>query len=119
MEPAAVGYTYALPRLATRKPPWGILIAVLLIYNRHADKMLLARLHQLPWQLIGLLLATPASAAISASNTSTLRPDLGRNTLPLAHADANGRKIADVIPLTQEAVNSVRRDHSVASECLN
>lgn len=66
--------------------------------------MLLARLHQ---QLTCLLLATPALAAISASNTSTARSDLGP-TLPLAHVDANGRKIADVIPLTQEAADSVK-----------
>ena len=81
--------------------------------------MLLARLHQLPWQLTCLLLATPALAAISASNSSTARPDLGRDTLPLAHADANARTIANFIPLTQEAANSVRRDHSVASHHLN
>ena len=81
--------------------------------------MVLVRLHQLPWQLTCLLLATSASAAILPSNTSTARPDLGDSTLPLAHADANGRKIANVIPLTQGAANSVRCDQSVALDYLH
>lgn len=71
--------------------------------------MLPARLHPLSWQLTCLLFATSATATISPSNTSTARPGWGGGTLPLARAESNGRKIANVIPLTQEAVNSVRR----------
>lgn len=67
-----------------------------------------ARLHRLSWQLTCLLFATSATATISPSNTSTARPGWGDGTLPLARAESNGRKIANVIPLTQEAVNSAK-----------
>lgn len=71
--------------------------------------MLFARLHHLPWQLTCLLFATVATATITPSNTSTVRPDVIEDTLPLAHAEDDGGKIADVIALTEEAANSVCR----------
>lgn len=70
--------------------------------------MLLARLTRLPWQLTCLLLAARATADISPSNTSTARPNLTPATLPLAHVEATDRVVGDLIPLTQQAVNSVK-----------
>lgn len=69
-----------------------------------------ARLARLPWQLTCLLLAARATADIAPSNTSTARPDVMNGTLPLIHADGVDRTVADLIPLTQQAANSVRGD---------
>jgi len=71
--------------------------------------LLLARLHR---QLTCLLFATAAAATISPTNSSTARPDLGDVTLPLSHAEADGGKIADLVPLTQQATRSVGFTHS-------
>ncbi|EOA82931.1 hypothetical protein ACJQWK_04679 [Exserohilum turcicum] len=67
-----------------------------------------ARLARLPWQLTCLLLAARATADIAPSNTSTARPDVMNGTLPLIHADGVDRTVADLIPLTQQAANSVK-----------
>ncbi|KAA8615946.1 RING-finger-containing ubiquitin ligase [Pyrenophora tritici-repentis] len=68
--------------------------------------LLLARLHR---QLTCLLFATVAAAAasIAPTNTSTVRVNLGHGTLPLSHAEGDGGKIADLVPLTQQATRSV------------
>ncbi|KAI2478625.1 RING-finger-containing ubiquitin ligase [Pyrenophora tritici-repentis] len=68
--------------------------------------LLLARLHR---QLTCLLFATVAAAAasIAPTNTSTARVNLGHGTLPLSHAEGDGGKIADLVPLTQQATRSV------------
>jgi hypothetical protein len=76
--------------------------------------MLLARPHPLLWQATCLLFATVSTASISSSNTSTARPNLSDGTLPLADTQADGSKIADLIPLTPEAAKSVRQTLFVA-----
>ncbi|KAL1800922.1 hypothetical protein ACET3X_001264 [Alternaria dauci] len=62
---------------------------------------------RLSWQLMCVLFATVSAATISSTNTSTARPNLYDGTLPLADAQGDGRTIAQVVPLTQEAVKSV------------
>ncbi|KAI4614593.1 uncharacterized protein J4E87_009393 [Alternaria ethzedia] len=71
--------------------------------------MLLVRPHRLPSRLACLLFATVATATISSSNTSTARTNLYDGTLPLTNAQGDdGTRIADLIPLTKDAANSVQ-----------
>ena len=69
--------------------------------------MLLARLQRLPWQLICLWFASVATAAISPSNTTTARPGFIDGTSDMDHAEGDGGKIADLIPLTEQAASAV------------
>ncbi|KAH8732208.1 hypothetical protein GQ44DRAFT_602609 [Phaeosphaeriaceae sp. PMI808] len=65
--------------------------------------LLLSRGQRLPWLSSLLLFSTVASAAIFASNTSTASPR-SRGPLPLRRTDGNQSQIADLVPLTREAV---------------
>ena len=74
------------------------------------------RPHRLPSRLAWLVFATVATATISSSNTSTARTNLYDGTLPLTNAQGDdGTRIADLIPLTKDAANSVRQTLFVAS----
>lgn len=80
--------------------------------------MLLHRLQCLPclpWQLVGLLFASVAAAAISPSNTSTVSSQFSfSGFLPLQHTDNGNAQIASLVPLTREATQRTVRLESGA-----
>jgi hypothetical protein len=66
------------------------------------------RLSRLQRQLTCLLFASVATASISPSDSSTARPGFIDGTSAMDHAESNGGKIADLLPLTKQATSAVR-----------
>jgi hypothetical protein len=80
----------------------------MLMVSSHAPRLL--------QQLACVLFATVASATISPSNSSTAGGQF-QGTLPLKHADGNQAKIADLVPLTRQAVQQTVRPVLVLVIC--